>query len=93
MSWYLEMNQFADLTPEEFSVRRGHRADRSKQRSHYGARMRPGHRVEVPDSKDWNADGAVTHYIQNILSTLSINSIYKESPRGAAYGLSRCNFF
>ena len=76
MSWYLEMNQFADLTPEEFSVRRGHRADRSKRRSHHGARRRPRSRVEVPDSKDWNADGAVTHYIQNILSTLSINSIY-----------------
>ena len=75
MSWYLEMNQFADLTPEEFSVRRGHRADRSKRRSHQGARRRSGPRVEVPDSKDWNADGAVTHYLQTIPSTLSIHPI------------------
>ena len=63
MSWYLEMNQFADLTPEEFSVRRGHRADRSKRRSHHRARRRPRLGVEVPDSKDWNADGAVTQYL------------------------------
>ena len=58
VSWYLEMNQFADLTPEEFSVRKGLRADRGRRRSHQGAR-RPGPRGEVPDAIDWNAEGAV----------------------------------
>ena len=81
MSWYLEMNQFADLTPEEFSVRRGHlghRADRSKRRSHHGARRRPRLGVEVPDSKDWNADGAVTHYLQTIYYTIYIIYSYHQ---------------
>ena len=69
MSWYLEMNQFADLTPEEFSVRKGLRADRSMRRSHQGARRQPRSRGEVPDAINWNAEGAVRY---NFYSTYII---------------------
>ena len=80
MSWYLEMNQFADRTPEEFSVRKGLRADRSRRRSRQGGRRQPRPRGEVPDFMDWNAEGAVrynfyTIYLHSIF-TLSTHYIH-----------------
>ena len=78
MSWYLEMNQFADRTPEEFSVRKGLRADRSRRRSHHGAR-RPGPRGEVPDAIDWNAEGAVRYNFYTI-SVHYFHTMYPLNP-------------
>ena len=78
MSWYLEMNQFADLTPEEFSVRKGLRVDRIRS-SHQKARRRPGPRGEVPDSIDWNADGAVRYNFYTI-SVHYFHTMYPLNP-------------
>ena len=77
MSWYLEMNQFADRTPEEFSVRRGHlghRADRRRRRDRQGGRRQPRPRGEVPDFMDWNAEGAVRYNFYTI-STQYLHTI------------------